>query len=250
MRAHWADVVEWSPKHQLKLSESQRAWLEKHPVIRMGVDSHWPPYEFVNAEGRLDGLVGDYVELISQRLGVRIELVPTTSWRQMLQGIRSKRIDMTPAIWRTEARRAYMAFSAPYIETPWVFVTGIQAPYVDEAQALAGRKVAVIDGYAFGPYLKQREPGIHLLHVGTAAAALAAVANGNAFAAVDSLAVANNLIQKQFPGRLKIAGAVKGPIQSLRFGVRKDWQPLAGIIDQALGSVTPERTGANPQPVA
>ena len=103
-----------------------------------------------------------------------------------------------------------MAFSAPYIETPWVFVTGIQAPYVDEAQALAGRTVAVIDGYAFGPYLKKRDPDIHLLHVGTAAAALAAVANGNAFAAVDSLAVANDLIQKQFPASSRSLGRSRG----------------------------------------
>ena len=70
MRAHWAAVLEWSPKHQLTLSASQNDWLEKHPVIRIGVDPHWRPYEFVNAEAKLDGLVGDYVELISQRLGV------------------------------------------------------------------------------------------------------------------------------------------------------------------------------------
>ena len=221
VREHWADVVEWSPKHPFKLSESQRAWLESHPVIRMGVDAYWPPYEFVNAKGNLDGLVGDYVDLISQRLGVRIELVPTTSWHQVLQGIRSKRIDMTPAVWPTKARRAYLAFSAPYIETPWVFVTGIKAPYVDDAQALAGRKVAVVDGYAFSSSLKRREPGIDLVHVQTTAAALAAVAEGDAFAAVDDLAVANDLIQKQFPGRSRSPGRSLGRFSPSVLGCAK-----------------------------
>ena len=37
-------LVYWvSPVAALPLSEEERSWLAEHPVLRLGIDSAWPP---------------------------------------------------------------------------------------------------------------------------------------------------------------------------------------------------------------
>ena len=36
----------------LELTEAERAWLAAHPVIQVGIDPAWPPYEFIDEQGK------------------------------------------------------------------------------------------------------------------------------------------------------------------------------------------------------
>jgi ABC-type amino acid transport substrate-binding protein len=80
----------------LALSEEEKAWLAAHPVIRVGIDPEWPPYEFLDGQGRHQGISADYLQLVAERLGVRFVVGPrqpwSTTWRQLTQGA----LDITP----------------------------------------------------------------------------------------------------------------------------------------------------------
>ena len=57
----------------LTLSDDERGWLADHQELSLGVDASWPPFEYRDESGRYQGLSADYVRLIQDRLGVRIE---------------------------------------------------------------------------------------------------------------------------------------------------------------------------------
>ena len=55
-------------QRKLDLSEAEKAWLAKHPEIRLGVDPKWPPFEFIDAAGIYSGISSGYVRLLNDKL--------------------------------------------------------------------------------------------------------------------------------------------------------------------------------------
>jgi len=49
---------------QIELSEKEEQWLHNHPSIRIGIDSKFAPYEWVDDKGNYIGLAADYIHLL------------------------------------------------------------------------------------------------------------------------------------------------------------------------------------------
>ncbi len=64
----------------LELTEEEEKWLSDHPVIRVGVDPAWPPYEFIDEQGIYRGIGADYLALLSEKLGVHFQVSPAQTW--------------------------------------------------------------------------------------------------------------------------------------------------------------------------
>ena len=58
------------------LSDLERRWVQEHPVIRLGVDPAWPPFDFIDGQGAHSGMAADFLHLLGQRLGLTFELGP------------------------------------------------------------------------------------------------------------------------------------------------------------------------------
>src|SRR4051812_18546706 len=69
----------------VKLSESEKAWLQQHPVVYWGVDPYWPPFSCFDKEGRASGINVEIVELIAKRTGLNVRLVKTPTWSETLR---------------------------------------------------------------------------------------------------------------------------------------------------------------------
>jgi ABC-type amino acid transport substrate-binding protein len=64
------------------LTEAERAWLRAHPVIRVGIDRDFAPYEWLDEKGKFVGINADILRLLEPRLGVRFEVVEGKSGRR------------------------------------------------------------------------------------------------------------------------------------------------------------------------
>ena len=53
------------------LSPAERKWLAAHPVIRIGAETNYAPYEFQDSRGHFVGVVADYLDIIRYKLGIR-----------------------------------------------------------------------------------------------------------------------------------------------------------------------------------
>ena len=58
------------------LNDEERQWVLEHPVIRLGVDPAWPPFDFIDGQGAHSGMAADCLHLLGQRLGLTFELGP------------------------------------------------------------------------------------------------------------------------------------------------------------------------------
>ena len=122
----------------------------------------WSP--FTNAPGKPRYAI-DLVEAALKRVGLSAEtaVVPEgTLTSALMEG----KFDGSPALWRDPAREEKLVYSKPYLENRLVLVAragyDVTAPALP---ALAGKRIALVDGYAYGdalqvpkgPHLRDRE---------------------------------------------------------------------------------------------
>ncbi len=52
------------------LTPAERAWLDAHPRILLGVGDEWAPWVIPVGEGRITGFAADHLRLLGDKLGI------------------------------------------------------------------------------------------------------------------------------------------------------------------------------------
>lgn len=218
------------------LTDEERAWLKEHPVVTVFQDADWPPIEFRDEHGEPSGMSEEYVRLIEQRLGIKIQRIGGLSWQEGYARLKLGAIDMTTSVTPTPERATFWAFTKPYMRVPIVIVTNPEVTYLADMRELGGRPVAVVGGYAAMEWIPRDFPEIQLVPVETVREGLEKVQRGEVFAFIENMLVVDYYLAKLPVSTLKIAGQTPY-YNSQTLAVRKDWQTLARILDKALDSI-------------
>jgi len=236
----FAVVVFAEPDKSLGLTNAERAWLEKHSVIRLASDISWPPFEWVNSEMQYQGIAADYMKLIETKLGIRFEVDKTKPWPEVVAAVKKHELDVFSCVAKNPQREKFVNFTRPYLSFPMVIVTTDEVNYIDGIKGMQSMHVSVVQGYATHDYLVANHPDIKLHLVKTSAEGLQAVSQGKVDAYVDNIATATHIIQTKGLTNLKISGEM--PIRyELSMAVRKDWPEFVNILQRALDSISDEQ---------
>ncbi|MBI5523779.1 MAG: transporter substrate-binding domain-containing protein [Desulfarculus sp.] len=222
----------------MTLTPKERAWLEGKQRLRLGVDPNWPPFEYIGPDRAYAGMASDYVRLLAEKLGLVMEVVPGLTWTQALEGTRTGQVDLLASAAQTPERSKFLNFTKPYLTFPMVVVTRDDAPFITGLEGLAGKTVAVGQGYISHELLANNHPELKLQPVGDIKQGLLAVSQGSAQALVDNLASITHFTREAGLTNLKIAASTPYSFD-LCFAVRQDWPELAGILEKALAEISP-----------
>jgi len=226
-------------KTQVALTPEEKAWLKAHPVLRLGYEMDWPPFERWTEKEGLSGLSADYLARIEALLGVRIEPVPPRDWGLMIQAARAREVDIISAVVRTSQREGFLDFTTPYLRVPMVIVTRKRVPYIGDMSELAGRKVGVGKAYASHDFLRNNHPKITLVPSRNSYEGLLSVVEGDTFAFVCSLATVNQIIAREGFGNLRVSG-VTPYAYDLAMGIKKGEPLLLSAMQKALDAISEE----------
>ena len=219
-----------------EISSADRAWLDGHGPVRVGInDTSWPPYDLVSEEGEHRGITADYLDLLSTRGGLRIERVRFKTFPEAFEALQRGQIDMIGSMARTPAREKVVRFTVPYATSPSVIITRRDSS-VRSLGDLAGKKVALERGYAAVEFMRRAQPAAVIVEVGSSLEALQAVASGDAQAYAGSLVTSSYLIDTGYLSNLEVRGSSGFPTSELRFAVRQDLPPLERIVDGVIRS--------------
>ncbi len=236
-------TIGYAQDASLNWTPEEIAFMEAHPVIHLGIDPQFVPYEFFDANGNYQGITSDYLELISQKTGLQFQVEPGLTWPEAYQKALSGELDMLPAIAKTPAREQYFLFSDPYYYFQRVIVIMDTTKTINGVEDLFGQTVAVQKYSSHQTYL-EAYPQISLSLYDSVEAALAAVANGTETAFVGNLATSKYLIRSGGLTGLKLVSFEPEKQQGLHFAVRNDWPELISIINKVLATVTVEEKAA------
>ena len=97
----------------LTLSDAEKTWLSNHPIIRVGMDPDYAPFEWKNEKGDYIGMAVDYLALLGKKLGVTFKIMDTSSWSQALESAKRGEIEMLSSIIQTPKRLEFLLFTKP-----------------------------------------------------------------------------------------------------------------------------------------
>lgn len=223
--------------NSINWTEDELAFMKDHPVIRLGADPGFVPFEFIDDSGEYKGIAVDYLALISERTNLQFEVVKGLTWPEAYDIALSGGIDALPAIGKTDEREEYFLFSKPYYYYKRVIVTRDIDTGISGIDDLKGHAVAVQRNSSHHSYLLSY-PDINLSLYDSVESALAAVATGTEKAFIGNLATTNYLIRSNGLTNLRFVSFEAEKQQALYFAVRKDWPELVSIFNKAMDSIT------------
>jgi PAS domain S-box-containing protein len=189
-------IYQYAEQNLVQFTPAEKAWLQAHPLLRLAIDKDFAPYEWINSKGRYVGLTADFVSLVEQRLGVKLEIVKDKPWAQMLEMANRGEIDMLSDVNKTPEREQYLNFTEPYIETPAIIIGHEKQGFIGNLKALKGKRVAIEEAYFMQEWLTKNHPEIRLIPAKSTYDALIMVNTGQADAYIGDAASANYVIKK------------------------------------------------------
>ncbi|NEX21322.1 transporter substrate-binding domain-containing protein [Thiorhodococcus mannitoliphagus] len=227
---------------EVRLDDGERAYLEV-TVFRRALASAWMPFDFADDQGAPTGVAEDYWALIRDKLGLHEDSGERQSFGEILASMQRGDVDLYAATTQTADRADYALFSDPYERYPIAIAGVASAGLFAGTASLTGRRVAVGRDYSAYHLLKAHTLGIDFVLVENTRAALEAVADGRAEAAVDILPVLHQQIERFPPGRVKLVGVtdIEFPLQVM---VSRRQAALLPLINRAIAAITPQERAA------
>ena len=235
--ARWS-AMPWIGPSEVTLSDAEKAWLTAHPRVVLGTDASWVPLVIDGTEGSPTGVDVDFINLLNQKLGTKIEL-RLGRWPEMVQKAKDRQIDGLASSAPLDKRRAYFHFSDAYHTTyKSIFTRSDEDFGIDGLQALTGRRVAIAKGNAFDRQLLENVPQVEIVEVAPRNAIVNHLLRGDVDAAISGPGLYFKILQEEIVGIKMQHLIIDRPI-SLVYSIRRDWPELLGIINKGLSAISP-----------
>ena len=216
-----------------------QAWLAEHRVIRVGLETDYPPFSYLGPDGQPAGISVEYLRLLGQRLGIRFEFPATGPLSVLLDEARHGELDLLTSLARTPEREAYLAFTRPYFSSPAVLVVRRDHRGPDRLEAMGGARIAVGRGFAVEEHLRRQHPALQLVEAPDDDAVLRLLLSDDADGAVVDLASLSWILSNTGVEGLRLQGEV-GFSYQLSLATRGDLPQLRRLLDDGLQAVGPD----------
>ncbi len=130
----------------ITVSDEEAAWLEAHPVIRLGTTGTFPPYGFFDHHGELQGFDVDLIDLLNRKLGTQIVPEVFDTWDGAVTAALAWTIDGLLGVAPSPKRSKRMLFTPPYAFEPLVLVGRRDGPVISDWDALSGLSLSMEAG--------------------------------------------------------------------------------------------------------
>jgi len=231
-----ASVAQAEAVEPISLNDSERAWLDAHPVIRIAPDPGFAPYEWFNRAGDYQGITSDFIKILELKLGVQFEVISAPTWAEVINLTKQGEVDVLTAVARTPERDAYLLYSDPYLSMQGVFIANKQLAPINSIDDLRAYKVAVVEGYIWDEVLTTHANEIIINRFADLETALVSTSRGVTDVTVSFRDAALFMTNKEGLVDLGISGTLP-QLTEEGFGVRKDWFPLVSILNKGLASI-------------
>ena len=179
-------------KSTVQLTEKEKVFLRAHPIITAHNEADYPPYNF-NEGGVAKGFSIDYLNLLAEKLGIKIRYVSGHSWEVFMKMANKNEIDVILNIMRTPKREKMLHFTQPYARVQKAIFTNDSE--IKTLRDLDGKTVSVIKGYFMQHFLKAYHPDVKMKLEEDARSCILSVKEGSSDATVASSGILRYLMK-------------------------------------------------------
>ncbi|MPQ76476.1 transporter substrate-binding domain-containing protein [Hydrogenovibrio sp. JE_KL2] len=231
----WLFLLSFHAQAALQLSPKEKHWIKEHPVVHLGGDFNWPPFEFADAKKEHAGIAADILKEIAKRTGLTIR-VKTGIWSDILAQAKAGQLDGLSCAVKTQQREAYFTFTTPYTTMPLALVVSTNSS-IRNLKQLNGKTLALNGASYLEEWIRKHYPQIHVVPMHSNKQALEAVSTQQVDAYAGNIAVATYLIKKSFLTNISIVSQISGYQTNTSIAISKKLPILASIMQKALDDI-------------
>lgn len=225
------------------LTVEELKWLSENSEIRVGVDPDATPFEFIEEDGSIGGVAGDYLDILAQKLNVEFVWSENQNWDEAMRHVRSGEAHILSTATATNERRTYLDFVELYPTIGSSIFIKSGAQHYNSLERLKGRKIAQITSFAETEFIQTDYPEIEIIEVSTFSEALHMISSGDADAHIGNMMTGLEIINNEGLNNLIVVG--ESPFQgSSNIAVRKDLPLLSSSLEKAIATITEEQHDA------
>ncbi len=221
------------------LTPEERRFIAGLPELRVAVPlPPARPYEVIAPDGQMSGIHPDMLLALARTFGLRLKPVVLPSWSSVLQAARAREVDIVMTLGVTAERMEFLAFTLGATPLPGALFARTGAR-VDPAPA----RFALERNCMANDWVRRQYPHAQIITVETTPDALRAVGSGAADLYLGSLLETSDWLAREPVPGVEVNRMLNYGTGYYHFAVRKDWAPLAAILNkgkQSLRSHTPE----------
>ena len=220
-------------------------------TIKVATEGAYPPFNFVDANGALQGFDVDIANALCAKMQVTCE-ISKQDWDGMIPGLQANKYDTIIASMSiTEERKQKISFTGKYYNTPAVIVAKSDAPITLGADGNpdAGQPEGHEDRRAARDHPRELRPGqfpgAEIVVYDTADNANLDLTGGRLDARMDDILVLQDQVVKPNGDKYKIfgkgwTGGILG--EGAGIGVRKEDEQLRTALDEAIKAIRTDGT--------
>ena len=200
-----------------------------------GIDANFPPFAYVDKNGKPDGFDVQALDWIAKEMGFKVEHKPM-DWDGIIPSLRAKKIDIIASgMSVNEKRKQQVNFTIPYWKIEQVLVAPKDSKLTVEEILSGGNKVGVQRGTTEAKWMEEnlikKGKKFTLVYYDSAPLAIEDVINGRIVAAAMDDAPAKDAVKKK---PVKIVGTFGMPDEEFAYAVRKEDTQLLKTLNEGL----------------
>jgi len=222
------------------LTPEETLWLNtRNNTIIVYPERNFAPFSYQSNSGTPLGLSIDYIEIIAEKVGAKIQYLPAKSLSQILEDIKLGKGDVVTSLIDSPEKQDFLYFTDSYIDISSVIVVRKDSSIKNgiALNDLNGQKVAVTSGRAVSSFVSKNYPRVIISPVTDDEIGLQQVVLGEVDAAIMDIASLSFYLSKQVLSSVKVVGSA-GFDYKLSLGVSKDKQILQSILDKGLTQIS------------
>jgi ABC-type amino acid transport substrate-binding protein len=195
----WATLAS---AQNLRFSLAEKAWLNNHQELRVGVVEQTPPILFFSGKNNPRGLVADYLRALAQHLGLQLNVTRYLDENALMLALKNGSVDVVGAAIMGEEGQKRLIYTRPYLNLQVALFAKDTLPK-GGLNSLKRKVVSVVKGSVWEKDLPLIESGIEIRTQPNLEQALRSVAEGKAAAYLGDAASANYLLKRQEIGDIE-----------------------------------------------
>ena len=221
--------------NKLILTDQERHFITHHPILKIGVEA-WQPIIYSDDGVKVKGIVGDFLELISQSTGFKMIAVKD-DWANLLRDFKQGKIDLLPTAYYSDSRAKFGLYGDGYARLGSSIFTLESNNSINSLQDLVGKRLAVVAADARIGFIETAFPTINIVTTNNPDDSLSLLVNGEVDAIFELDIVMNFVIHNRMIVGVKSIQQTRLRPRAMHFLSGKQQPLLHSILNKALISI-------------
>lgn len=227
----------------LGLTAEEIKWLSQNNTFIVAADPTVAPIEFIGEDGRILGIAGKYLDLISEKLGIDFQWAGNKNWAEAMEKIHAKEADILSGVINIEDRRKFLTFTDVYLPLTNVIFARENGEVFGSMAGLSGKTIAMVEGSAVTEFIREQYPEVNILEVPSVIDCMNLLVTGKVDAHIGDIPITAHIMATE--GISQIVAVGETPYKTnFSMGIRSELPLLASAMQKAMKSITPAQRAA------